>query len=447
MPDVSVSVVSMLDISGSMAQALPMVIIDGKAFVRSARPEDQIAVIRFQTSASMLYPATQTLATVDNSLAVTAAAAAAIGGLTVGDLTNMHDAVVMANTVIATATLPTRAYMMLSDGNWNQGGDPTPVMPSAPPIFICGLGPYLQRSFVQGMLDKNPASQYIASPNAYQMMQVFNTIRGLAAQATVARNVINPYSGTDYTITPVQVSTTTDEGQFSVVWSDARLSYTSGMPDATHVNVVLINPAGQSTTIQPAIADPGYAIFNVDAPQPGQWQVLCQYASQSGTFATTAGFEFDTELQLGLDVPRTLARGEPLTVRASLTDGTGPIESAQVGIRLRAPRHDVDGLLERHAAAVTELLDRTPAGSDGPDSEHRRRLDALREVLRADGIDPFEQASTFHPLVPAGDGTYQADLGTPSHGGDYTIEATASGYAQRASTSFDRATMATVVVG
>jgi hypothetical protein len=450
MPDVSVSVVSLLDASGSMEPAMPMVIIDGKAFVRSARPGDQIAVVQFQSSASMLYPATQTLATVDGQLSVTAAAAAAIGGLTSAGQTNMHQAVQIANNVLTSATLPTQAYMLLSDGNWNDGGDPAPVMPATPPIFICGLGPQMQQSYVQGMLNKNPASRYIASPNAWQMMQVFNTIRGLAAQATVARNQVMVYSGTDYTLTPVQVSSTTDEGQFTVVWSNANLSYTPGVPDATHVNIVLIDPNGASTDLRPVIADPGYAIFNVNAPQPGEWNVLSQYAAQSGTYATTAGFEFDTQLQLALDVPRSAAPGEKVTVRARLTDGTAPIESALVGVRLRAPRYDVARLLDQHATAVDEYLKRTlTAVADTEPVPSLRRFAALRGVLKAQGsdIDPFDETATFHPLAQDDDGSYHADLGPAPHGGDYTIEATARGYAHAAQTAFDRATMATIMVG
>jgi len=76
----------------------------------------------------------------------------------------------------------------------------------------------------------------------------------------------------------------------------------------------------------------------------------------------------------------------------------------------------------------------------------RCRLDALRDVLHAQNIDLFEEAGTYHRLVQDDDGTYRADLPAPPHGGDYTIEATASGYAQQAKTDFDRATMATVAV-
>jgi von Willebrand factor type A domain len=446
MPDVSVSVVSLLDCSSSMASAMPMVIIDGKAFIRSARPGDQIAVVQFQSSASMVYPATQTFATVDGNLSVTAAAAAAIGRVTSAGMTNMNQAVTIANNVLNTASLPTRAYMLLSDGDWNQGGDPGPVTPTTLPIFVCGLGPYMQRSYVASMLARNPNSQYIASPNAYQMMQVFNSIRGLAAQANVARNVINTYSGTDYQLTPVQVSSSTDEGQFTVVWSNPNLSYTSGVPDANHVNIVLIDPQGQTTPLQPVVTDPGYAIFNVQSPAPGQWQVLSQYASQSGTYATTAGFEFDTQLELALDVPRTADPGSALTIRAHVTEQGRPLEGAQVGIRLRAPAHDVPKLLDQRAAVI-EARVRRVGGESGADEQGR--LKALREIVAAEHppIDLLAEHATYHALRPAEDGSYVAEVGPLPHAGDYTIEATATAFASEAKTRFERATTATVMVG
>lgn len=446
MPDVSVSVVTMLDCSGSMTAAMPMVIIDGKAFIRSARPGDQIAVIKFQSTASMVYPGSQAFATVDGSLSVTAAAAAAIGRLTAGGNTNMYQAVTIANTVLTGATWPTRAYVLLTDAQWNDGGDPGPITPGTLPLFVCGLGPYMDRSAVESMLAKNANSQYIASPNAYQMMQVFNTIRGLAAQANVARNVINSYSGTDYVLTPVQVSSATDEGQFTVVWSNANLSYTPGMPDATHINIVLIDPQGRTTPLQPVIADPGYAIFNVQAPPPGQWQVLSQYASQNGTVATTAAFEFDTQMELALDVPRTAGAGAPLTVRAHVTEQGRPVEGAQVRVRLRAPAHDIPRLLDQHAAEIERRVQRA---TDEQETHAPSRLQVLQQIVGDldPTVDLLAEHATCHALQPAEDGSYVAEIGPLPHGGDYTIEADARAFAPAAKTQFERSTMTTVMVG
>lgn len=438
MTDVSVSVVAMLDVSGSMSQAMPMVIIDGKAFIRSARPADQIAVVKFESTASMVYPSNQALITVDGQMTVTAAAAAAIATLRSGDMTDMGDAVNMAAAMMAGATNTTKAYMLLSDGNWNVGPDPNAAMPSNVPVFICGLGSGMSQSYVSGMLSKNANSRYIASPNAYQMMQVFNSIRGLAAQAAVPTNVIQAYSGTDYSLTPVTIAGTSDEVQFSVVWSDASISYTSGQPDANHVNLVLIDPSGASTPYQPVIADPGYAIFALNAPQTGVWQILTQYAVANPLTGTHAGFEYDTVLHLDLKTPTTVSQGSGFTIRAELTDAGSPIENAAVSARVTKPQFELPAMLAQHRDAIARHQDANP------DHSPHAALQAVLEQT-APGVEHFPYASTYVPLVQAEDGSYQAEVGATERSGAYNVEVIAKGASSKSRAVFSRTGRSTVL--
>lgn len=438
MTDVSVSVVAMLDVSGSMYQAMPMVIIDGKAFIRSARPADQIAVVKFQSNASMVYPPNPALVTVDPQMSVTAAAAAAIATLTSGGSTDMGDAVNLAVAMMAGATNATKAYMLLSDGAWNVGPDPNAVMPSDVPVFICGLGSGMSQSYVAGMLSKNAKSLYIASPNAYQMMQVFNSIRGLAAQAGVPTNVIQAYTGTDYSLTPVTIAGTSDEVQFSVVWSDASIRYTSGQPDANHVNLVLIDPSGASTAYQPVVADPGYAIFALNAPQTGVWQILTQYAVANPITGTHAGFEYDTVLQLDLKTPATVTQGSGFTIRADLTDAGSPIENVQVSARVTKPQFELAAMLDQHRDAI--------ARHQEANEDHSPYV-ALKAVLKqmAPGVDHFPYASTYVPLIQAQDGSYQAEVATTERSGSYNVEVIARGTSSKSKAVFSRTGRSTVL--
>ncbi len=438
------SVVTMLDVSDSMASVIPFVIIDGKAFVRAARPGDQIAVIKFSDDASMVYPTTQAFTTEDPQRTISAAAAAAIQGLTSQNMTNIGAAVTIANNIIATAANSAKAYVLLSDGYWNRGTDPN-TLPLSAPIYICGLGPSMQRSYVSGMLEKSSSSQYIASPGPVQMMQVFNQIRGLADDAMVPANQIDSYSGgTDYVTTPVTVSATTDDVQFTVVWS-TPCSYTSGAPDPTHINITLVDPSGTTTSDQPVVADPGYAIFEPSSPAPGQWTIVAQYSLTAPINGTSAGFEFDTVLKLGLTVPDEASGQEPVTLRADMTDDGEPVEKAQVTARIMAPQFDVDELLDRHQAAIDERLSK----SKGMAEEGRAtRVGALREHLlkESPGSEPFPYSATFIALGQADDGAYEGELGPTPLGGNYTVEVTAKGYASRSKTPFQRKAMATVAV-
>lgn len=448
MPDVSVSVVPMLDCSESMAAAMPLVIIDGKAFVRAARPGDQIGVVKFQSSASMLFPSTTTLETVDPGLTVTAAAAAKIATLSSSGLTNMAGAVNIASTLLGQATNQTRAYMMLSDGEWNVGGDPSPSLSASYPIYMCGLGQYISRSMVSSMLTKNSASEYLASPNAYEMMKIFNTIRGLAADASVVRNALAPYAGTDYSLVPMTITPSTDECQFTVVFSSERYSYTpSPVPDASHINIQLIDPSGATTSLQPVIAEPGYAIFNLQSPQPGTWQVLSQYTVANPIYSTAAGFEFNTITKLSLDVQSVADPGESVKIRAHLVEGDAPIENAKVWARVGAPRFELGDLLAEHADAIDKRL----AGDGDPEDGHEipARVEALRQLLveRQPGVDPFPRGSSHRSLEQAEDGSYVADLGPTPYSGPHTVEVFASGEEPSSKSPFTRTTQASVAVG
>jgi len=448
MPDVSVSVVPMLDCSASMYSAMPLVIIDGKAFVRSARPGDQIGVVEFQTTAAMLYPSTTTLETVDPGTTVTLAAAAKIGTLSSAGGTNMAGAVGIATTLLGQATNQTRAYMMLSDGEWNAGGNPAPSLSASYPIYVCGLGQYINRSMVSSMLTKNAASEYVPSPFAWEMMKVFNTIRGLAADAAVVNNNLSKYAGTDYSLMPMTITPSTDECQFTVVFSSTQYSYTSSpVPDASHISIRLIDPSGAMTSLQPVIAEPGYAIFNLQAPQPGTWRVLSQYAVGNPIYSTAAGFEFNTITKLSLDVQPVAAPGESVEIKAHLVEGDAPIENAKVWARVGAPRFELGDLLDENAEAIDKHL----AGEGESEDGHGipARVEALRKLLveRQPGVDPFPRGSSYRLLEQAEDGSYVADLGPTPYSGPHTVEVFASGEEPSSKAPFRRTMQAGVAVG
>lgn len=93
--------VLMLDTSGSMADAINMVKIDAKAFVRMARKGDQFAINHFDTNASWVYPDSKNpkLLTVSQDLHETKDALNYIEAVSASGVTAMGDAIKLGNQI------------------------------------------------------------------------------------------------------------------------------------------------------------------------------------------------------------------------------------------------------------------------------------------------------------------------------------------------------------
>ncbi|WAC61377.1 vWA domain-containing protein [Brevundimonas sp. SL130] len=431
----TVSVVPMLDISSSMSSAMGIVKIDAKAFVRSARPNDQLGVIAFGDTSSVIYPSPPGLVTVSPSLNETALAAQAIQGLNTQNLTNMGQAMQQANGLIANATGSVKAFVLLSDGYWTTGPDPTPILGATPPIFVAGLGQYVQQSYFQAMLAKNTASKYYNAPNAYQMMTIFNDIRATPPDVAAASNALTSYSGADYQLVPNQIAADTEEVQISVVWSDPSYYYTAGNPAGYAINIVLIDPNGATSPLQPVIADPGYAIFNLANPQPGVWQTLVQYSVGSPVWGTSAGFEFDTQVNLHFDAPATLTAGAPLVARAQVLDEGQPVEGLVIRASIDRPAVSVANALVRHAEALKAVIPDPDLLGEGRD-EMIAKLQTHQR--RQTGAPILSQIPSVHWMTAAPDGSYGLVFPHTAEAGSYNVVLHVDGSNPRTGRSFSR---------
>jgi hypothetical protein len=415
----TVSVVTMLDVSATMRSAMAIVKIDAKAFVRAARPQDQIAVIAFTDASRIVYPTPPALATVSQSLNETRLAAQAIEDLTTGDMTNMAAAITQGNALMAGATGAHRAFVMLTDGLWNEGGDPAAILGATPPIYIAGLGPFLKEAYFQAMLGKNSQSKYHHAPNAYQMMQIFNAIRAESAVTGLVANNLTSCQGSDYYMVSNQISADTDAAQFSVVWSDASYHYTSGNPGGKAINVILIDPNGNVSPVQPDIADPGYAIFNLVRPMPGTWQALIQYSVPAAIWGTMGGLEFDTQVHLHVDAPQLVRAGEALQARVQVLDEGQPVENLRIRAHVTRPTISIANALVKHAAALRQMAPDAALTGDGQDDD-LARLAAFRQANMAQG-DILQRTTAFSMLAAQDDGSYQFHCANTAEAGSYDV--------------------------
>jgi hypothetical protein len=441
----NVAVVSMLDVSGSMSSAMGIVKIDGKAFIRSARPNDQIAVIAFSDTSSIIYSNNGQLATVSPSLNETALAAQAIQGLQTLDLTNIGQAMQQGNQLIGgAASGNVQAFVLLSDGYYNVGPDPNTVLGANPPLYVAALGPFAQQAYFQTMLNKNGNSRYYNQPNAYQMMQIFNTIRATPVNAGLTSNALAAYAGADYQLQQNIIAGDSDEMQINAVWSDPNYFYTRGNPSGFAINVVLIDPNGHTSPLTPTVTDGGYAIFNVPNPQPGVWQTLIQYSVNSQIYGTTAGFEFDTVVNLTFDAPTTLRAGEPLHFTAQVVDEGKVVEGLSIRAHVTRPSISIANAVAQHAKALTKVrpdLNLLERGAD----EATAKLAVYRETQMPTG-DILRPISSLVTMTPQPGGTHAFTLDQTAEAGSYNVKLSVEGHNPVTGKRFSRTDMFSTLV-
>jgi hypothetical protein len=437
----------MLDTSGSMSSALPMVKIDAQAFVREARPGDQFGVNQFNSIASWVYPtgSSPDIVTVSQDLSETKAAAQAIENISSTGITNLGQAIQLGNNLISQATTDVQAFVILSDGLWNTGPDPAAVLGNQPPIFVAGLGPYLSQQMFTPLLAKNPNSQFYHKPDPYQMMQVFNDIRALPHDVGLASNSMNTYSGSDYTITESMISKDSEEAQFSVVWSDKRYQYTSGTPGGYNINVLLIDPDGNTTSDKPVITAGGYCIFNLTNVKPGLWKTLVQYSVPQPAFGTVGGFQFNTQVNLFVDAPTLHTAGKPLYITASVLDEGMPVEGLNIHAYITKPKISVQQAVTKYRKLLKTVEPDKRFMEKGM-HEEIARLDSLRKSkMKQKDILPYTQS--HGTMKPKSDGSYQYLYRGTKIPGPYSVVIQVTGKNHKTGKSFSRTKCFGILVG
>jgi hypothetical protein len=285
----SLGYILMLDDSNSMHNASAMIKIDAKAFLDSSRLGDQFGVNIFAESSAWLYPSGSDPgpAVVTESRSELAAAKAEIDLLkTGGNWTNIGAAIGLGNSMFEKLAADIKAFVLISDGDYNTGVNPAGVLKNEPPVYIAGLGPYMKESYFAAMLAKNTKSKFYNSPNAYDMMAIFNQILADSSQSLLALDNKSIYSGTNYSINEFSVYGQGNRSLLSVVWSDKKYQYTPGYPGGNLINLILIDPDNRKTPFKPWIAEAGFCIFDLRNLRPGKWKLLTQYSVDEPVSAT-----------------------------------------------------------------------------------------------------------------------------------------------------------------
>ncbi|MFT4224748.1 vWA domain-containing protein [Dysgonomonas sp.] len=426
----TIGFVLMMDASGSMFDAMTQVKINTKAFIDKMTTNDQFGVNCFNNYAYWVYPTgtSPVIATItgyDKDTPEKKAARDAIERMQASGLTNIGDAISKGYPLLQQANTDKKVFILLSDGAHNEGTHPKDVLTSQYPIYIAGLGPFLDEKYFAELVNKHSESKYFHRPDVADVEQILNDIRGLAPDTSILTNQKVAYQGSYYQETSSIVSTQTGHAQFTVVWNDKRFRYTNQDAGGFNLKVYLIGPTGKRYTNPPTIVGEGYCIFNLTDARSGRWRTFVEYSVPQLTFATNGAFEFGATTRLDIHAANNIHTDEVLKYGVELTDNGIPLEGLQVQARILQPVISTEKALVKYANQLDQMNFQPSAANDQP-SDCITRLQRFRiENLPYGDILGFRQSSSR--LDFSKEGLYEGLLTDTKEAGFYTIEITASG--------------------
>jgi hypothetical protein len=443
-----VSVIPLIDTSYSMTDYgyVEMTVIDSKAFVRKVLPKDRIAVAKFDETAKVIYPASG-MQEVDENLTVLQEAVKAIDNLRFdGDRTDIGGGIQAARSRLDSAPDP-RGIVLLSDGRHNYGTPPLTVLPSYP-IYTCAMGPASDQKLLEEIATKTNGKYYYM-PRPVDLMKILNDIRGKAPNTSVTRNSLHPIPARDFELLPVNIMDRNHRVQFSVVWESRQYRY-GDRPGAYTLAITLVDPDGCTRDDKPIAVEPGYAIFSLIAPKPGQWQVQIEYGGPANPLHVTVGaFEYQSAgksaLELKVAAPAAIEAGEALPIEVQAFQEEKEVTDLTLQVAVAKPKLSLANALRvfgDQLAGVGELP-RDLAYTSLP--EEHVRLFALRQRLL-----PQEDilGSVRAPVATTRktSGGLVANLQDTEQAGSYTFEIEASGTSPVSGLPFGRTSIVSVLV-
>jgi hypothetical protein len=424
------SVVVCMDASGSMSQRgyFQPAQTDAATFVNIMQTGDSVGVTAFSNDAWIAYPTSSGLVAVISSQSVQTAATTAIMGMQTVNMTNMAAGIATSAAMLASAAAP-KAIVMLSDGEWNWGNDPTKNLPSVP-IYTIALGNNGQVQTLQ-QISSSTNGTFHLSPTPFDLADIYNEIIGQTNVATVVANSKRSVNQNNFWILPGTVAQGASEATFSVSWTNWAVTYTSGTPAGNQVNVTLQNPSGVSVPATPTAVGNGFVVFKVQNPPSGTWKAAI-WSAASGTLGTSGGI-FDPQLstKLQVDAPMSANVGQPVALNARILDTDGSVvPNVSVSASLEAPSMDPDQAVKNNRARLDAL---PPAKVEKEASDNVRMLALQMELGPGELLLPYDHMPLFGEA--AADGSRRFAF-TPKYTGGHIVRLEASGRSAKTNRDF-----------
>lgn len=387
-PQSGLRVMVVIDHSGSMADDNKLVFAQQAAslFVGSLQIGDQVGVVSFDDNITVTYPLT-----LINNANTKAQIIAAINAIQLGGLTDIGDALSTGLQQII-STYPRSCdelILLLTDGDYNVGPDPTTVAPSIADqgvtVLTVGVGSLISdtgQAVLQSVATQT-GGKYYGLSSAFGLVALFfqiwadTTGNGLLARTPLplAPNV------------PQTASQLVEQGAQSVTFgisiANANANVTIGLksPGGTVYNSdAAVTAAGG--TVNRSISNA--ILYTFPMPQAGTWQITA--TSNVATNIEIFGGAVNTavKLMVSTNVPSVEAPN-PITIQATPEFGGLNITNVQVS-----------GVVTR------------PDGSTAP-------------------VTLVDDGSAASGDAQAGDGIYSAKFSSFNASGTYTVQLTVSG--------------------
>ncbi|GMQ55668.1 hypothetical protein AN1V17_00600 [Vallitalea sediminicola] len=338
----SVSIASLIDQSYTMKSYnyLEPAKTDAATFITIMKEADQIGVVAFSTRSRVLYP----LSTIQSDHKTIYDAINEIKKIQPLNMTNIKEAISQGHDMLNNAGNPNRAMILLSDGLWNEGGNPLIGLPADIPIYTIALGDRGQCDFLQEVARKTNG-QYHFSPDAFELAEIYNQIADDANVATTAINQKQQIDSYRFTTLPLYVPSGSDHVSLAVNWLDESVTYTTGSPGENQINILLRDPDGQKIVMPPTFIGNGFVTFHLHDPKPGQWTTGCWCGNmKQNVFKGTVGaFEPNSSITLNCKVANTdMNCGDYLDINTALESSKDEIGNVIIKTTLESPVNSKD---------------------------------------------------------------------------------------------------------
>lgn len=407
-------------------------------FINIMHVNDTLGIVSFNDNASIVYPAGGSAAAKMTSVGMIYQAAQSIMTLQSSGNTNMVAALSTARSLLASSPTP-KGMVLLSDGEWNVGGDPLPGLPTDIPVYTIGLGANGQAQTLTSIAAKTGGT-YNFAPDPTQLQKMYDAIANKAQVAALVTDEATAVPQFGSHTTAGTVAAGAPAADFIVSWGDWGVAYTPSTPVGAQVNVYLYDPNGQKVTTTPRAVGPGYVVIEVQDPQPGLYSLSAWY-SGTGQLNYTGGI-FDhnvsvaADLTIHTDEPSV---GDPLEFSVHVTDEGDHVEDSSVLAHVEAPMVSVAEALAAHGPA----LEAWPEAEEGP-ATPEAKLAALESQVGSQKLLPRGRYPV--QMEKTAPGVFTGKLPAAIKAGAHTVHAEIRGHAPAAGSRFQRSVQASVLV-
>ncbi|MEQ9667974.1 vWA domain-containing protein [Coleofasciculus sp. G2-EDA-02] len=441
MPSKNVNVSLIIDTSGSMGMNawqqgiayLDFAKTDAATFIYIMKTGDSVGLINFSDNANYLYPTDGSSNVKIDSLQVQDAAVNKIESLSSQNMTNISDGINKGLSLISNKEWP-KALILLSDGDWNQGSDPTQNLPPDLPIHTIALGDHGQINVLQTIANKTGGTFHL-SPTPFDLAAIYHEIVNNTQVAATIANEQHQILKYRFSQSSAVFAPNASEAIFSINWHNRDIEYTPNpTPAKNQVNVTVVDPNNQRVNVPAYRSGKGFVVFKVPNPQPGEYHSAIWYAGEQQLNCTMGIFDPNLDISLDAQVLASIIqKNDDIECRVRVLDGDEPVKNVTIRMTKESPLISQEEALSTHEERLAEIQDEV----EGLAMSDSAKLMALQmQIGPQERIIPYAvQPLTFETSSKDSD-QYSVATASTNIPGSHILYVTAEGYSEKSHRPF-----------